>query len=196
MPEPVDPAVIEYIRATRGRYTREAIRSRLHGMGRSPDEIQQAWELVETEGPVAPSDDFRPGWIAWAVLVALGAVGAFLVWRDEPYGAGAIAPVVYIGAATLAFAAGKGGSMLVDSDRRLWAAIALGLLVGAIALVATSYPSASLALFTLLGALVLGLLAFARRSDFPRVAGYIGAALPILGWLVVTGVCYSPLFGR
>ena len=196
MAESVDPAVADYIRATRERYTREAVTARLREMGRSPAEIERAWEIVDAEGPITPRQDWRPGWAAWAALVALGAVGAFLVWRDEPYGAGGIAPVVYIGAASMAFAVGKAGSVLVDSDRSMWAAIAMGLLVAALMFVAFANPRASMAIATLLGALALGVLALALRFIDPRVAGYIGAAFPVLGWLIVTGVCYSPLIGR
>jgi hypothetical protein len=196
MPEPVDPAVMDYIRATRGRYTREAVTDRLQELGRSPAEIEQAWELVEAEGPLPATNDYRPGWVEWAVLVALGAIGAFLVWQDEPYGAGGIAPVVYIGAASLAFAVGKGGSMAVDSAQSLWLAVGAGLVAAAVAFWLIASPVPSLALFTLLGALTLGVLTYALHSINPRVAGYIGAAFPVLGWLVVTGVCYSPLFGR
>jgi hypothetical protein len=195
MAEELDPAVVDYVRATRPRYTREAITKRLLEMGRSAAEIERAWDVVEAEGPVQAAGDWRPGWIAWLVLVGLGAIGAFLVWRDDSYGAPAIAPVVYIGAASLAFALGKAGSIFVDEDQRLGVAIGGGLVVAGLTYVSIASGPGTFNVVVLIGALMVGVATLTLASADARVAGFAGAALPIIGWLLVTGVCYSPLIG-
>ncbi len=44
----------------------------------------------------------------------------------------------------------------------------------------------------MLGLLAIGLFAFGGRNRGALVT--IGAGLPILAWLAVTGTCYAPLF--
>jgi hypothetical protein len=196
--ESVDPAILEFIRATRDRYTREAITDRLQAAGHEPDAIQRAWQVSDADAPSATRwrRDWRPGWAEGLALVGLGAVGAYVVWRDEPYGAGGIAPFVYVGAASLAFGVGKGGSMLVDRDQRMWAAIGAGLIIASLLYVAVAAPPGAVGIGAFIGAFAFGAAVLALGFAHQRVSGFAGAALPILAWLVVTGVCYSPLIGR
>jgi hypothetical protein len=194
--EPVDPLIVEYIRGTHERYTREAITKRLRDMGHDSGEIERAWQAVDTVPTAGRSKGWRPGWVEWLVLVSLGAVGAFLVWWDEPYGGGGFAATVYVVAASLAFGIGKAGSLLVDHDLRLWAAIAMGIVVAVLAFVSVSSPPGTLAIGAFVAALAFGVPTVVLGSAGSRVAGFAAAAYPILGWLVVTGLCYSPLVGR
>jgi hypothetical protein len=52
-----DPVIIDYIRANRGRFGREAIDGELHAAGHSPEAIAAVWAALEAENnPSAPPD--------------------------------------------------------------------------------------------------------------------------------------------
>jgi hypothetical protein len=74
-PEPT-PEVLEYIRANRGTYTREAIERELRESGHSQEAIDAAWRALPAEGEQAPLPPRRV--IAtvqfWALLVVVACV--------------------------------------------------------------------------------------------------------------------------
>lgn len=49
--KPIDPGVLAYIEANRGRYTREALTRMLVAAGNDPAEIERAWAVAEAKGP-------------------------------------------------------------------------------------------------------------------------------------------------
>jgi hypothetical protein len=192
----MDPQQIdEYIRQNRERYTREAIRQQLTAAGHDTAAIDAGWERVEASLTTpARAAGWRPGWREFLVLLVVGAVGAAIVWASEPYGAGVIAPVVYAIILSIGFGIAKVTSILIDQGRSTVAAVLLG--IGA---VVTGYLGVInvLSAITVAAAVMLGLVAIGQFAFGDRNRGLlatIGAGLPILVWLVVTGTCYAPLF--
>ena len=194
----MDSEIDGYIRQNRSRYTREAIRAQLIAAGHDPTAIDEAWERLGAPSGAATSPGWRPGWPVLLLLLVLGAVGAAVVWAGQPYGAGGIAPIVYFIVMGVAFAVAKGISALIDSGSSTIAIVLVGVgaFVGGV-LGLTGGPSPSpftLGLAVLAAGLVLVLLFLRSRS--PRALGAVGAALPIIAWLVITGTCYAPLASR
>jgi hypothetical protein len=194
----MDPQQIdEYIRQNQERYTREAIRQQLTDAGHDTAAIDAGWARVEASStPPARAAGWRPGWREFLVLLVVGAIGAAIVWASEPYGAGVIAPIVYAIILSIGFALAKLTSILIDQGRSTLAAVLLG-----IAAVVTGYlgivnglSAVTVAAAAVLGLLAIGLFAFGDRNRGPLAT--IGAGLPILVWLLVTGTCYAPLFTR
>jgi heme O synthase-like polyprenyltransferase len=85
--------------------------------------------------------------------------------------------------------------MLVDRDRRQWTGIGGALILAGLAYLFAANGPMMLGIVVLTFIIVVGLATLALRWTDERVAGFIGASLPVIGWLVITGVCYSPLFG-
>lgn len=191
----MDQRIADYISANRGKYTREAIRQQLAAAGHDPAAIDAAWErLAAAEPASAKPVGWRPGWREFLVLLAVGAIGAAIVWAGGDYGAGTIAPIVYAVIVSIGFGIAKLTSILIDRGR---VTIAAGLL-GVAALV-TGYlgvfnelSAVGVAAAALLGLLAIGLLAFGDRNR--GLVATIAGGLPILVWLVVTGTCYAPLY--
>lgn len=192
----MDPQQIdEYIRQNREQYTREAIRQQLTASGHDSAAITAAWERVEASSTTpARATGWRPGWREFLVLLVVGAIGAAIVWASEPYGAGVIAPIVYAIILSIGFALAKLTSILIDQGRSTVAGVLLG-----IAAVVTGYlgiinglSAITVAAAALLGILAIGLFVLGDRTRGPLAT--IGAGLPILTWLLVTGTCYAPLF--
>jgi len=74
----MDPKVADFIRANRGRYTREAIIGRLVEAGHDRAEAEWTWDrLAEAEPQPGPSGKAL-GWYVWIVYV-LGFVGILLI---------------------------------------------------------------------------------------------------------------------
>jgi len=193
----MDPKIDDYIWENRERYTREAIREQLVAAGHDPAAVDAAWDRVAGE-PAAPTRPigWRPRGREFFLLVVLGAISMVFVWADEPYGAGAIAPVVYIFLASIGFAIGKWFSIMVDAGNALTPIILLGLVAIGGAMMAVVSSTLLLALAVAILAGVPALLLFYLRGTNPNGAGMVGAAIPILIWLAVTGTCYAPLFAR
>jgi hypothetical protein len=190
----MDPKIGDYIRENRDKYTREAIREQLIAAGHDPEAVDA--ELERSAGQYAaptPPIGWRPRWREFLVLVLLGAIGAAIVWAGEPYGAGGIAPVVYFIVVSIGFAIGKAVSLLVDAGNTLTAAVLLGVAaVGGAVVFGLSLVSQAIAV----PAVVMAVLLIYLRGSNPRAAGAVGAAIPLLVWLLVTGTCYSPLLSR
>jgi hypothetical protein len=193
----MDPQIDEYIRQNRDRYGPEAIRQQLTAAGHDPAAIDAAWERVGASSttPARPAG-WRPGWREFLVLLVVGAIGAALVWATYAgsYGGGLIAPIVYAVIFTIGFGLAKLISVLIDQGRSNAAAVLL-----AIAAALTAYLGIinglsviAVAAAAALGLLAIGLFVFGGRNR--DVLATIGAGLPILVWLVVTGTCYAPLF--
>jgi hypothetical protein len=193
-----DSQIDAYIRENRGRYTREAVRQQLIAAGHAPEAIDAAWERVARASPATPQRPagWRPGWREFLILLVVGAIGAAIVWANEPYGAGAIAPVVYAVILSVGFGVAKLISILVDRGNAVAAAVILAILaVGAVYLgVINSLSPIALAMAAIVG--VLAVLLVTLGPGNRRLTGMIGAGLPILVWLVVTGTCFSPLLVR
>lgn len=191
----MDPKIGDYIRENREKYTREAIREQLIAAGHDPAVVDTELERMagQSAAPTPPTG-WRPRWRELLVLVVLGAIGAALVWADEPpYRAGGLAAVIYVILASIALAIAKGVSLQVDAGRTGTAVILLAMAAVAGAVVAgLSLISLGVAVFVA----VMGLLLIYLRGSNPRVAGIVGASIPILVWLAITGTCYAPLFTR
>lgn len=73
----MDPRIADYIRANRGRYTREAIRQQLVDAGYDPEAIDRTWAILDTPD----ADDVAgPGfWRRFAIILIGVNVGVFLI---------------------------------------------------------------------------------------------------------------------
>lgn len=191
----MDDRIDTYIRENRARYTPEGIRRQLLAAGYESSAIDAAWERPGGEPAPVPIG-WRPRWREFLILVVLGVVGTAVVWAGEPYGSGVIAPVVYVIVVSMGFAIAKGFSLMVDGGSILFPAIILGLvaIAAGVSTVIGSTPLVSGGILVLAG--VPALLLLYMRATNPGGAGVVGAALPILVWLAVTGTCYTPLLSR
>ena len=128
------------------------------------------------------------------MLLAVGAIGAALVWAGGDYGAGVIAPIVYAVIFSIGFGIAKLTSILIDQGRSTAAAVLLGIAAAVTAYlgITNGLSAVAVAAAVGLGLLAIGLLAFGGRN--PGLLAGVGAGLPILVWLIVTGTCYAPLF--
>lgn len=185
----------EYIQQNRERYTREAIRQQLTAAGHDTATIDAAWERSGASSPPSTQPvGWRPGWREFLVLLVVGAIGAAIVWAGGDYGAGVIAPVVYAVILSIGFGIAKLTSVLIDQGRSTVAAVLLGVaaaVTGYLGLI-NGLSAITVAAAAVLGILAIGLFVLGDRNRGPLAA--IGAGLPILVWLVVTGTCYAPLF--
>lgn len=191
----MDQQINDYIKANRDKYTREAIRDQLIAAGHDPAAIDEALQ-ADTAAEAAPMrTGWRLGWRSFLVLVVLGAIGAGLIWQNQMYSAGGIAAAIYAVIAGIALGVGRGISVLVDRGQTVAAAALLAVIGGVGALLLVTGNSLILAAIAVLaaGGLAAGLLAL-RRGD-PARASLLGAAVPIVFWLAVTGTCYAPIFG-
>ncbi len=94
-PEP-GADVVAYLRATSGRYTREALDSRLTSAGHPPDEIAAAWSVVQAEDSAAGLRDRRG---QTAGIIALAYVATWLLvtlLAIIPSGGGLYSPVALL----------------------------------------------------------------------------------------------------
>ena len=191
-----DPnAIDDYIEQNKARYTREAIRDQLVTAGHDPKEIDDAWERLGASRAGATPVGWRPGWREFWLLLVVGAIGAAIVWAGEPYGAGGIAPFGYAVILSIGFGAAKLISRAIDRSGGGLAAVYLAIAtVGALLLSAINFFALPFLALTA-GLAVLAVAMFFLRGN-PRAAGIIGAALPIVAWLVITGTCYAPLLSR
>jgi hypothetical protein len=73
----MDPRIADYIRANRGRYTREAIRQQLIDAGYDQAEIDRTWAILDT--PDADDVAGEGFWRRFALIVIGVNVGIFLV---------------------------------------------------------------------------------------------------------------------
>jgi hypothetical protein len=191
----MDPKIDDYIKANRDKYTPEAIRAQLIAAGHDPTAIAEALQADSAGHAAQRPTGWRLGWRSFLILVVLGAIGAGLIWQNQMYSAGGIAAAIYAVIAGIALGLGRGISVLVDRGQTGAAAALLAVIGGIGALFLVSGNSLILAAAAVLVAagLAAGLLAF-RRSD-PGRASLLGAAIPIVFWLAVTGTCYAPIFG-
>jgi len=192
----MDPKIEAYIRENRAKYTPEAIRGQLIAAGHDPVAIDEALHKADTQALTAPVRvRWRLGTRTFVLLVVLGAAGAAIVWQNQMYSAGGIAAVIYAVIATIALAFGKGISVLVDRGAAGTGAALLAVIGGIGALFLATGNSLVLAAAAVLvaGGLAAGLLILRRAN--PARASLLGAAVPIVFWLAVTGTCYAPVFG-
>ena len=192
----MDPKIVDYIQANRTRYTREAIREQLIAAGHDPRAVDA--ELESSAGQYAESTrpvGWRPRWREFLVLVVLGAIGAAFVWADETYGGGGFAVVVYVIIVSIGFGLAKVLSIAIDHGSIMTVAVLVAVLGIGATLFFAGGPSPIALLVAAPAAMLAGLLLYFRSRN-PRAAGAIGAALPILVWLAITGTCYTPLLNR
>lgn len=192
----MDPRIADFIRANRERCTREVIRDQLVKAGHTPEEVDRTWDTLAASESITIDRGWRPGWREYLVLVGIGAVGAFLVWRDRPYGGdGVLAAIFYVVLASVAFGIGKGLSMAVDRGKTI--AVAAGVGIGVAGLASFAFGPSLLLMAVLGAALAIGIAGalIGLRTTNPRAAGLLGAAIPIIAWLAVTGTCYAPFIG-
>jgi len=184
----------DYIRENRERYTREAIREQLIAAGHDPVAVDAGLDraAVHSAVPARPVG-WRPRTREFVILVVLGAIGTVILYANYPYGGAAIAPVVYVILASIAFGFGKWMSILVDSGSIVWPVILLGLVAAAVAISGVLKQAPLALVVALLPGVPALLLLYLPRSNAART---LAAALPILFWLVVTGTCYSPWLQR
>jgi hypothetical protein len=187
-------AIDEYIRANRDQYTREAITQQLQEAGHAPEDIRAAWDRADGAGPT-DGPAWRPGLTTFLVLAAVGAVGAALVWMDNPYGGSGLAVMIYLAILLPTYGIAKGASVLIDRGRGWIAGILLLLIALAGAALGFSNASPFIGLLVVVAAGVPALALVSSRLG-SQWAGWISAALPILVWLGITGTCYAPLLDR
>lgn len=188
-----DPSAIdEYIEQNKATYTREAIRENLVTAGHDPAAIDEAWERLGASNAAPKPTGWRPGWREFLLLVIGGAIGAAAVWSGQPYGAGGIAPIAYVIIVSIGFGIAKFISITIDRAGSGAAAFYMVLATVGTLLISAINGFAPLLLALTAGTVVLAtVFFFLRRSE--RAAGMIGAALPIVVWLLITGTCYAPL---
>jgi hypothetical protein len=193
----MDPRIADYIAKNQGKYTREAIRDQLVRAGHSQEAVDRTWDSLAASESHSTDPGWRPGWREYLVLVGIGAVGAFLVWREEPYGGGGVlAAIIYLILASVAFAIGKGLSMAVDRGKTTAVAAGVGIGVGGVAFLLLGSSSLLMAVVVVAVAIGIAGALIGLRATNSRAAGLLGAAIPIIAWLAVTGTCYAPLIGR
>lgn len=183
----------EYIRQNRDRYTREAIDRQLLEAGHDRADIEAAWQRAS--GPAEAPQGWRPGWWTFAILLAVGAIGAGVAWADETYGGGGFAVVVYAVIVTVAYGIAKAIAILVDRGRPLIAGVILAIIAAAGVLWSFA---AALSIVALAVAVVAGapaILLIARPAN-RGMTGAIATAIPLVVWLAITGTCLAPLYGR
>jgi len=185
--------IVEYIRENRGRYTRQAIDDQLRAAGHPAQSVEAAWVAVgppEGAEPALPGVRYGPLVIG---LLILGGVATAIAGGDSFFGAGlwvlsyliSVLIVMAIGIGMTKVAAGSGWKAVV---------VLVGLLWAAMLWITVSTPGGDATpLFIGVGiAAVATLTAFAVHR-YHREVPLLAYALPILGWLAVTGVCVSPL---
>ncbi len=186
--------IVQYIRANRGRYTRQAIDDQLRAAGHPAQSIEAAWVAVgppEGAEPALPGVRYGPLVIG---LLILGGVGTAIAGRDSFFGAGlwvlsyliSVLIVMAIGIGMTKVAAGSGWKAVVVLVGLLWAAM-LWITVSSLA------GSDFTALFIGAGIAALATLTAFAVHRYHREVPLLAYALPVLGWLAVTGVCVSPL---
>lgn len=188
----MDPRIADYIRANKDRYTRAAITEQLVTAGYDAAAIQAAWAALDTP---PHEKGWRPGWVAYLLLLVLGTIGAALVWADEPYGGGGFAAVAYAIIVSIAFAIGKGLGWVVDRIGSAAAGVFLAVVAVGGGVLAYSAMSPLLALFVAPVAGIPAILLLVGRGA-TRTKGVVAAAIPLVAWVVVTGTCYAPVIGQ
>jgi hypothetical protein len=177
--------IAEYIRENRGRYTRQAIDDQLKAAGHDAESIAEAWAAVgppERGEPALPGVRYGP--VVIGLLILGGAVSA-IAGRDAYFGVGfwiasyviSALIVMAIGIGMTNVAAGSGWKALVVLVGLLWAAM---MFVTNEVFIGTGIAA------------VVTLTAFAVHRYHKEVP-LLAYALPVLGWLAITGVCVSPL---
>jgi len=188
--------LVQYIRANRDRYTREAITAVLVGAGHDPAAIEAAWALVAIDGGASASDA-RPRTRYIAVFVPLLVLGGALVFLvgSGMYLVGPFWGISYLITAVVVISISVGLTALA-SGRGWIVAVALGAAAtAAMAWISISlnavenYPGWIIATLVGLIATVTAYAVHRYRIEVPALA----YALPFIGWLVVTGICVSPL---
>jgi len=188
---------IEYISANRDRYTREAITEQLVKAGHDPGSIKDAWARSDAavESAAYPAGRPRYGLVA-LVLLALGGLVTFVIWSDLYAAGGFIATLSYVitGLVTM----GIGIALTRAASGRAWAAVVVlgvtvtaGLLWVAIGNSVNGYVDGASFLAAALAAVTTA--AVIAVHQYQAQIPYLAYALPVLGWLAVTGICMSPL---
>jgi hypothetical protein len=190
--QPERGAIDDYIEQNKARYTSEAMRDQLLAAGHDPRGVDEALKRLAAPSESARPAGWRPGWTEFALLLVVGAIGAAIVWAGQPYGAGGIAPIVYAIVVSIGFGIAKFLSITIDQAGSGPAAIYLVIATVGALLISTINGFALPILAAAAGAGVLAVVFFFLRGS-PRTAGMIGAALPIVVWLLITGTCYAPL---
>jgi hypothetical protein len=182
----------DYIRANWDRYTRAAITQQLEAAGHDRAAIDAAYERARVAQRAERG--WRMGWREFLFLAVMGTAGAALVWSPADYGAVIIAPIVYLVLVSVAMGLAKALSIAVD--RGSTTAVAVVLVLAGAGGAFLALQSSMLLLAVIIAALALlpaiALVAYGRSNV--RAAGLVGALLPVLAWLALTGTCYAPLF--
>lgn len=125
-------------------------------------------------------------------MLVVGTIGAALVWAGGDYGSGVIAPVIYAFVLSIGFGVAKLTSLLVDQGRSTTAAVLLGIaaLVAGYMTIINGPSLINVGVTAVTGVAAVALFLFGNQNQ--PLFGTIGAVIPILLWLVVTGTCYAP----
>lgn len=188
----MDEQIAKYIREHQGRFTREAITKQLLAAGHDAGVIDETWTAVNAAGfprppSVFPHARYTP---LIAGLVALGAIPAFLASSSVLY-VGGLWGVSYLIAAPIVMLLGVG--LTAISVSRGW------LVVVILAALLTLYFLWQAVTFVDVPAFLLAAVAAAATTAAIAIHRYgaqvpvLAYALPVVGWLLVTGVCASPL---
>jgi hypothetical protein len=187
--------IANYIRENRDRYTREAITDQLMKAGHDPGAIEEAWAM--SDAAVASAADARPRYRRVTVaLLTIGGLATFVIWSDlYAAGAGGLATLSYLITGLVAIGVGIGLTRVASG--RAWAVAVglgvvttLGLLTVTVSNLSDGYDAPRWAALALTA--VATAVAYALHRD-PGGLPILAYALPVLGWLAVTGICVSPL---
>lgn len=188
----MDEQIAKYIREHRGRYTREAVTKQLLAAGHDARAIDETWTAVNAADFPRPANVFPRARYTPLVagLVALGAIPAFLASSSVSY-VGGLWAVSYLIAAPIAMVIGI-GLTAISVHRGWFVVVILGALVTLYALwLSLTLVDVPAFLFAAVAAAAtIAAMAIHRYGARLPILAY---ALPVVGWLLVTGVCAAPL---
>lgn len=187
--------IAQYIRENRDRYTRQAINDQLKAAGHDARSIDEAWAVVgaaERPDPELPRVRYRS---LVLILVILGGVAAFIAGSSGPY-VGPLWAISYVISALIVMGIGIGMTRAASGSGWIAVVVLAGLAWAAALWVTATTVAAGgdpLPGFLATGvAAVVTLTAFAVHR-YRQAVPLLAYALPVLGWLAITGVCVSPL---
>jgi hypothetical protein len=188
----MDEQIAKYIREHRGRYTREAVTKQLLAAGHDAQAIDATWTAVNAADFPRPASVFPHARYTpfIAGLVALGAIPAFLAGSSGLYLSG-LWGVSYLIAAPIVMLLGI-GLTAISVSRGWFVVVILGAFVTLYGLwLSITLVDVPVFLFAAVAAAAtIAAVAIHRYGAQWPILAY---ALPVVGWLLVTGVCAAPL---
>jgi hypothetical protein len=191
----VNEQIADYIQQNRDRYTREAITDQLIKAGHNPSAIEEAWAM--SNAALEAAADARPRYGRFTLaLLAIGGLATFVIWSGlYSTGGGGLATLSYL--ITGLVAIGIGIALTRAASGGAWVVVlalavlsTFGLLWVALANSAYGYGAVAFLAPAIAALAAVSVIAVHR---YQVQVPYLAYALPVLGWLTVTGICMSPL---